>query len=81
MTQPHPKPSAGEAESQKDSPTHSGGFHKWMMTLCLVLMGVAMLTVMWRGNAFGAGSWLLLLPMALCLGVHLLLHRHGHRHE
>ena len=52
--------------------------HHWMMTACLVLMGVAMLIVLSRGNPSGAGTWLLLLPMGLCLGMHLFLHRHGH---
>lgn len=56
--------------------------HHWMMTVCLVLMGVAMLIVLWRGNPFGTGSWLLLLlPMGLCLGLHLFMHRRGHHHE
>ncbi|MBB3330266.1 hypothetical protein BDK63_001123 [Halomonas campaniensis] len=55
--------------------------HHWMMTACLVLMGVAMLVVLWRGNPFGAGTWLLLLPMGLCLGMHLFLHRHAHQDE
>ena len=82
MTQPlSTKGHSGEEESQRELPQHAGGLHKWMMTVCLVLMGVAMLIVLWRGNPFGAGTWLLLLPMGLCLGVHLLLHRHGHRHN
>ncbi|WP_373181651.1 hypothetical protein [Halomonas campaniensis] len=52
--------------------------HHWMMTACVVLMGVAMLIVLWRGNSLGA-AWLLLLPMGLCLGMHVLMHRHlGH---
>ncbi|QTF92855.1 MAG: hypothetical protein J5F18_01680 [Halomonas sp. BM-2019] len=55
--------------------------HHWLMTACLVLMGVAMLIVLWRGNPFGAGTWLLLLPMALCLGLHLFVHRHGQQHD
>ncbi|MWJ28130.1 hypothetical protein LG290_08100 [Halomonas sediminis] len=49
----------------------------WFMIACLVLMGVAMLIVLWRGNPFGTSTWLLLLPMGLCLGVHLYVHRHG----
>jgi hypothetical protein len=82
MTQPHStqRPS-GEAESQIAPSQHAGGLHKWMMTACLVLMGVAMLIVLWRGNPFGVGTWLLLLPMGLCLGVHLFVHRLGHRHD
>ncbi|AXY43013.1 hypothetical protein [Halomonas sp. JS92-SW72] len=55
--------------------------HNAMMIACLVLMGVAMFTVLWRGNPFGAGTWLLLLPMGLCLGLHLFVHRHRHDHE
>ncbi|MEQ5803413.1 MAG: hypothetical protein ACTIJ4_05610 [Halomonas sp.] len=56
--------------------------HHWMITACLVLMGAAMFIVLWLGNPFGGGSWLLLLPMGLCLGMHLFLHRHGqHRDE
>jgi len=55
--------------------------HHWLMTACLVLMGVAMLIVLWRGNPFGAGTWLLLLPMGLCLGLHLFMHRHCRRND
>ncbi|MFQ3786721.1 hypothetical protein [Halomonas sp. A29] len=55
------------------------GLHAWMMPLCLILMGSAFLLVMWRGQASG-GAWLLL-PMMLCLGMHLLMHRHGHSHR
>jgi hypothetical protein len=56
--------------------------HNWLMIACLVLMGVAMLIVLWRGNPFGAGTWLLLLlPMGLCLGLQLFVHRHGHRYD
>ncbi|MFC7368692.1 MULTISPECIES: hypothetical protein [Vreelandella] len=49
----------------------------WMMTTCLVLMGVAMLIVLWRGNPFGSSTWLLLVPMGLCLVLHFYLHRHS----
>ncbi|QOR38174.1 hypothetical protein HNO52_06365 [Billgrantia diversa] len=52
------------------------GLHAWMMPLCLILMGSAFLLLMWRGEAAG-GVWLLL-PMMLCLGMHLLMHRPGH---
>nr|WP_163502471.1 hypothetical protein [Halomonas socia] len=49
--------------------------HHWVMTACLVLMGAVMLLLMWRAQSLDSGAWLLL-PMALCLGAHLLLHRH-----
>ncbi|PAU77991.1 hypothetical protein [Halomonas salipaludis] len=49
--------------------------HHWMMTACLVLMGAVMLLLMWRAQSLSGGAWLLL-PMALCLGAHWLLHRH-----
>ena len=47
--------------------------HHWMMTACLVIMGVAMFFLMWRGQSLGTGAWLLLscllwtmhIPMAL----------------
>jgi hypothetical protein len=82
MTQPpSTRRPSGEAESRNAPSQHAGGLHKWMMTACLVLMGVAMLIVLWRGNPFGVGTWLLLLPMGLCLGVHLFVHRLGHRHD
>ncbi|MCG6657463.1 hypothetical protein HOP52_06750 [Halomonas campisalis] len=55
--------------------------HHWLMIVCLLLMGAAVLSVLWRGNPFGAGTWLLLLPMLLCLGMHLLVHRYHGRHR
>lgn len=42
----------------------------------VVLMGTVMLLLMWRGQSPFNGIWLLL-PMALCVGMHLLMHRHG----
>ncbi|WP_249976680.1 hypothetical protein [Vreelandella olivaria] len=54
--------------------------HHWVMTACLLLMGVVMLLLMWRAQSLGGGVWLLL-PMALCLGAHLLLHRHSSHHD
>ncbi|WP_355660899.1 hypothetical protein [Halomonas salifodinae] len=51
-------------------------YHHAMMFACLAVMGGAMLLI-WRAPSPGNGAWLLL-PMALCLGAHLLLHRHGH---
>lgn len=75
------KPPAGESH-EAPGPTpgkHSGGLHHWMMTLCLVLMGSAFAFVLWRGQT--GGSLLLLLPMLLCLGMHFVMHRHGHRHR
>ncbi|QTP58447.1 DUF2933 domain-containing protein [Billgrantia antri] len=59
--------------------TRSRGVHAWMMPLCLVLMGSAFLLLLWRGETAG-GAWLLL-PMLLCLGMHLLMHRHGHHRD
>lgn len=38
-----------------------------MMTACVVLL------VMWRGQPLSSGTWLLL-PLALCLGMHFLMH-------
>lgn len=52
-------------------------YHHAMMFACLALMGGAMLLLIWRSQPLGSGAWLLL-PMVLCLGAHLLLHRHGH---
>lgn len=53
-----------------------------MMTACVVLMGGAVLLVMWRGQSLASGAWLVL-PLALCLGMHLLMHRYtgGHSHN
>lgn len=51
-------------------------YHHAMMLACLAVMGGAMLLI-GRSNAPGNGAWLLL-PLTLCLGAHLLLHRHGH---
>jgi hypothetical protein len=51
-----------------------------MMTACLVLMGGAVLLFMWHGQSLASGAWLVL-PLALCLGMHFLMHRHlGHHH-
>lgn len=81
MTQPNPtKRPSGEAESQKEPSSHAGALHKWMMTACLVLMGGAVLLFMWRGQSLGSGAWLVL-PLALCLGMHLLMHRHLGHHQ
>ncbi|SFU96270.1 hypothetical protein [Halomonas korlensis] len=83
MTRPEStKPPSGTPESQEAPSPHAGALHKGMMTACLVLMGGAVLLVMWLGPPVGAGIWLLLLPMGLCLGMHLFMHRHGqHRDE
>ncbi|WP_431023575.1 hypothetical protein [Halomonas sp. H5] len=51
-------------------------YHHAMMFACLAVMGGAMLLLISRSDAPGNGAWLLL-PMVLCLGAHLLLHRHG----
>tara|TARA_R110001599_G_C12268060_1_gene661057 strand:- start:2788 stop:3048 length:261 start_codon:yes stop_codon:yes gene_type:complete len=75
MTQPHStKGTSREAESKKKPSTHSGFLHKWMMTACVVLMGGAVLLVIWRGQSLASGAWLGL-PLALCLGMHFLMHR------
>lgn len=55
--------------------------HHWMMTICLVMMGVAMVLLMWRAQPIGGGVWLLLLPMGLCLGLHLFMHRRSQHHD
>lgn len=81
MTQPHfTKRPSGEAESQNEPSPHAGALHKWMMTACVVLMGSAVLLVMWRGQLLGSGAWLVL-PLALCLGLHFLMHRHLGHHQ
>lgn len=55
--------------------------HHWMMTICVVIMGAAMLLLTWRAQSLGSGTWLLLLPIGLCLGLHLLMHRHSKHHD
>ena len=67
------------AERQAPAGKHSGALHSWLMAVCLMLMGGALLLVLWRGQT--TGGLLLLLPMLLCLGAHFLLHRHAHRHR
>ena len=69
------KPPSGEAESQKEPSSPTAALHKWMMTACVVLMGGAVLLFMWGGQSLSSGAWLLL-PLALCLGMHFLMHRH-----
>lgn len=54
--------------------------HHWLMTACLVLMGGAVLLVMWRGQSLSSGAWLVL-PVALCLGMHFLMHRRLGHHQ
>jgi fatty acid desaturase len=81
MTQPESnKRPSGEAESQKEPSKQAGALHQWMMIACVVLMGGAVLLVMWRGQSMGSGAWLLL-PLALCLGMHFLMHRHLGHHD
>jgi len=83
MTQPHSaKGTSREAESREKPSPHTGVLHKWMMTACVVLMGGAVLLVMWRGQSLSSGAWLVL-PLALCLGMHFLMHRHlgGHSRD
>ncbi|MGR2739117.1 hypothetical protein ACUY1T_11780 [Billgrantia sp. Q4P2] len=80
----NPRPQGDHSQETTDSAaqpqgSRSRGLHAWMMPLCLILMGSAFLLVMWRGETAG-GAWLLL-PMMLCLGMHLLMHRHGHPHR
>ncbi|UYG05102.1 hypothetical protein OCT51_06965 [Halomonas sp. LR3S48] len=70
----HRQESSGLEEQPQGA--RSRGLHAWMMPLCLILMGSAFLLLLWRGETAG-GAWLLL-PMMLCLGMHLLMHRHGH---
>ncbi|MGJ7458839.1 DUF2933 domain-containing protein [Halomonas sp. RA08-2] len=43
-------------------------------------MGGAVLLLMWRGQSLTSGAWLVL-PLALCLGMHLLMHRHLGHHQ
>ena len=72
------KPPSGEAESQKEPSSPTAALHKWMMTACVVLMGGVVLLFMWGGQSLSSGAWRLL-PLALCLGMHFLMHRHvGH---
>jgi fatty acid desaturase len=84
MTRSSPRPQADHKEHHHTTPDQARGerssrMHTWMMTICLVMMGGAILFFMWRGQT--GGSLLLLLPMLLCLGMHFFLHRHGHRHH
>ncbi|MFY0989979.1 DUF2933 domain-containing protein [Halomonas sp. C05BenzN] len=58
-----------------------GFWHSTMGIVCLVLMGGTALLLMWRSHASLASGWWLLLPLALCLGMHFFMHRHGHRHH
>ncbi|WP_346796798.1 hypothetical protein R5M92_15150 [Halomonas sp. Bachu 37] len=64
-------------ENQERSSTgnrgHSG--HGLMMLVCVALMGAAAVLLLWRGESFGGSAWLLL-PMVLCLGMHVFMHRH-----
>ncbi len=73
-------PSTGAPDETPNQDGHSGNLHRWMMIFCLVAMGGAMLFVLWRGN-LGGGTWLLIAPMLLCIGMHFLMHRHGHQHR
>lgn len=60
-------------------PDGGGGFwNSTLSTICLLLLGGAMLLLMWRGQSLASGAWLLL-PLALCLGMHFLMHRHHER--
>ncbi|MBA2779574.1 DUF2933 domain-containing protein [Billgrantia kenyensis] len=84
MTRSNPRPQADPAAHRHETPDQPRGerssrLHGGMMTLCLVMMGAAMLFVLWRGQT--GSSLLLLLPMLLCLGMHFFLHRHGHDHR
>ncbi|RCV89640.1 DUF2933 domain-containing protein [Billgrantia montanilacus] len=75
------KQNSGAQDKSPAQDGHSDVLHRWMMTFCLVAMGGAMLFVLWRGQTLGGGTWLLVLPMLLCLGIHFLMHRRGHRHS
>jgi hypothetical protein len=57
---------------------HTG--HGMMMLACVVLMGGAALLLLWRGEWLNGSAWLLL-PMGLCLGIHFVMHRHGHHRD
>lgn len=74
---------SAQLNGSQDNKLPQGGhsrLHRWMMTLCLVAMGGALLFTVLRGQNLGSGTWLLVLPMLLCLGIHFLMHRHGRRH-
>ncbi|WP_133154965.1 hypothetical protein [Billgrantia endophytica] len=68
---------SGTEGKQPGQGSRSGALSSRMMIACVVLMGGAMLPLLWRGQTPGSGVWLLL-PMLLCLGAHFLMHRHGH---
>ncbi|WP_162623016.1 hypothetical protein [Billgrantia lactosivorans] len=74
-----PSPAAEPGSAGRPPASRTRGLHAWMMPLCLGLMGLAVVLLMWRGQGAG-GAWLLL-PMLLCLGMHFLMHRHGHHHR
>ncbi|EWH03918.1 DUF2933 domain-containing protein [Halomonas sp. BC04] len=94
MTRPHLVKQHAREEMAQINGDHSNGsqdnklpqdghsrLHRWMMTICLVAMGGALLFTVLRGQSLGSGTWLLILPMLLCLGMHFLMHRHGYRHD
>ncbi|WP_163560695.1 hypothetical protein [Halomonas sp. NO4] len=77
----HHDPSSHENhEERSPSGSHGHAGHGLMMLACVALMGGAAALLLWRGEALGDSAWLLL-PMLLCLGMHVFMHRHGHRHR
>ncbi|MFC3285001.1 DUF2933 domain-containing protein [Litchfieldella rifensis] len=73
MSQPH------SSENQSPKRSHGGFWHSTMGIVCLVLMGGVAALLMWRSHVSLTSGWWLLVPLALCVGMHLLMHRgHGH---
>jgi hypothetical protein len=48
----------------------------------LVFLGLAALLLLFEHRAHLLGTWVLLLPLAICVGMHFFMHRaHGGRHD
>ncbi|WP_163577029.1 hypothetical protein [Halomonas faecis] len=76
----HTDPSHESHEEQSPSGNRGHAGHGLMMLACVALMGGAAALLLWRSDSLGSGAWLLL-PMLLCLGMHFVMHRHGHHHR
>ncbi|WP_148253133.1 hypothetical protein [Aidingimonas lacisalsi] len=71
----HSDPSHENHEERPTSGANGHTGHGLMMLICVALMGGAAAFLLWRGGSLGSSAWLLL-PMLLCLGMHLLMHNH-----
>ncbi|WP_021029216.1 DUF2933 domain-containing protein [Litchfieldella anticariensis] len=78
----HHSPDSSSTNGGSPKGPHGGFWHSTMGIVCLVLMSGAVALLMWRSHTSLTNSWWLLLPLVLCVGMHLLMHRgHGHRKE